>query len=60
MIEMRERLGIYTSLGGVAILMLILDNPIGNTGVWIGTILLIALGCWVEMSNFDEEDDNLS
>ncbi len=57
MIETRDRLGIYLTIGGTALLMLILGSPIGNTGVWIGTMLLIGMGCWVEMSNFEEEED---
>ncbi len=59
MLQAYGRLQVYSMMGFFAFCMLALGNPIGTTGTWVGTLIMIGLGFWIELSEYydDEEED---
>ncbi|KUE78273.1 hypothetical protein ATO46_11330 [Aeromonas schubertii] len=58
MIQSYDRLKVYAAMGFLAFSMLALGAPIGNAGTWFGALVMIGLGLWVEISDFDEDEDD--
>ncbi|MGL5286380.1 hypothetical protein SAMN05880558_109104 [Aeromonas sp. RU39B] len=59
MIQSYDRLKVYAAMGFLAFAMIVLGNPIGNSGTWFGAMVMIGLGLWIELSDYyeDEEED---
>ena len=45
------RLQAYAGMGFLAFAMIVMGSPIGNTGTWFGSMVMIGLGLWIELSD---------
>ena len=52
------RLQAYAGMGFLSFAMIVLGSPIGNTGTWFGSMVMIGLGLWIELSDYYDEDDD--
>ncbi|MGL5948628.1 MAG: hypothetical protein ACRCYV_06155 [Aeromonas sp.] len=53
------RIHAYAGMGLLAFSMIVLGSPIGNAATWFGSLIMVALGLWIELSDvYDEEDDS--
>ncbi|MCE2573036.1 hypothetical protein [Motilimonas eburnea] len=60
MLQQMMRLNLYCALGFFAFAMIVLNSPIGNTATWLTSLILIAIGFWIELGDdFQDDDDEL-
>ena len=52
------RLQAYAGMGFLSFAMIVLGSPIGNTGTWFGSMVMIGLGLWIELSDYYDEDED--
>ncbi|MDO2949244.1 hypothetical protein [Aeromonas simiae] len=57
MIQSYDRLKVYAAMGFLSLAMIVLGNPIGNSGTWFGAMVMIGLGLWIELSDYYDEDE---
>jgi len=55
-----SRLQAYAGMGFLSFAMIVLGSPIGNNGTWFGALVMVGLGLWIELSDYDEEDEDES
>ena len=62
MMSLPMRVSVYASIGLISFLMLLAQSPISNPGTWIGALIMVCFGLWIEMSGIydelDEYDEN--
>ena len=52
------RLQAYAGMGFLSFAMIVLGSPIGNTGTRFGSMVMIGLGLWIELSDYYDEDED--
>lgn len=57
MIQSYGRLKVYAAMGLLSFAMIVLGNPIGNNGTWFGSMIMVGLGLWIELSGYYEDED---
>jgi predicted PurR-regulated permease PerM len=52
------RLQAYVGMGVFSFAMIMMGSPFGNSGAWLGTMVMVILGIWIELSDDGEEEDD--
>ena len=59
LLQANGRLKVYSSIAFVALVVMLTEIPIADTGTWLGILGIVAIAIWIELSDYleDEEDD---
>lgn len=59
LLQANDRLKVYSSIAFVALVFMLTEIPIADTGTWLGVLSIVAIAIWVELSDYleDEEGD---
>ena len=52
------RLQAYAGMGFLSFAMIVMGSPIGNTGTWFGSMVMVGLGLWIELRDYYDEDED--
>ena len=60
LLQANSRLKVYSSIAFFALLMLLMEIPIADTGTWLGILCIIGIAVWIELGDYfsDDEDDD--
>ncbi len=59
LLQANDRLKVYSSIAFVALVAMLTEIPIADTGTWLGVLSIVAIAIWIELSDYleDEEGD---
>ena len=50
------RIKVYAAMAALAFVLLVLESPIGSSGVWLAAIVLSGIGLWWELSDYPDAE----
>ncbi|KXO12423.1 hypothetical protein AKG98_4340 [Moritella sp. JT01] len=57
LLQASGRLKVYSSIAFFALLIMLMEVPIADTGTWLGVLSIVGIAVWVELSDYFVEED---
>ncbi|MFT7684487.1 MAG: hypothetical protein ACI935_004016 [Moritella dasanensis] len=58
LLQASGRLKVYSSIAFFALLIMLMEVPIADTGTWLGVLSIVGIAVWVELSDYFVEEDS--
>lgn len=58
LLQASGRLKVYSSIAFFALLIMLMEVPIADTGTWLGVLSIVGIAVWVELSDYFVEENH--